>query len=85
MANSTRNLGCEYKICFSLKFGILTKFLGFNNFFETALIWASRTGQIEVAKVLLGQKGININAKDVYLISSMFQVIIRYFKIIIEI
>ena len=32
--------------------------------FETALIWASRYGHIEIVKILVEQKGININAKN---------------------
>ena len=42
----------------------------------TALMLASKGGHIEIVKVLLEQDGIEINAKDVYLILSMFHSII---------
>ena len=51
----------------------------------TALMMASMNGHTEIVKIFLEQKGIEINAKDAYLISSKFQSIIRYFEIIIGI
>ena len=51
----------------------------------TALIYAACDGNTEIVKVLLEQNRIDINAKDIYLFSSMFQSIIQYFKIIIGI
>ena len=40
----------------------------FIKLFYTALIWASRIGHTEVAKVLIEQNGIDINDKNVCLI-----------------
>ena len=46
---------------------------------------ASYAGHTEIVKALLEQKGNDINAKNIYLISLKFQSIIRCFKIIIGI
>ena len=43
---------------------------------------AARYGHTEIVKMLLEQNGIDINIKNIYLISSMFQTIILYFEII---
>ena len=51
----------------------------------TALMPATDNGYTEIVKILLKKDGIDINSKNVYLFSSKFQLIIRYFKIIIEI
>ena len=48
-------------------------------------MFASEIGQTEIVKMLLEQDGIEINAKNIYLFSSMFQSIIRCFKIMIGI
>ena len=48
----------------------------FFKLFNTALIWASKNGHTEIVKILLEQKGIDINAKDIYLFLSKFASII---------
>ena len=48
-------------------------------------MWASESGHTEIVKILLEQNRIDINAKDVYLISFMFHSIIQNFKIMIGI
>ena len=45
--------------------------------FNTALIWASYFGHNEIVEILLEQNGIDINTKNIYLLSSMFYSIIR--------
>ena len=40
--------------------------------FETALILASMKGHTEIVKILVEQEGIDINAKDIYLLYLMF-------------
>ena len=42
---------------------------------------ASRNGHIETVKILVEQKGIDINAKDISLILTIFIPIILYFEI----
>ena len=53
--------------------------------FKTALMMASMNGHTEIVKLFLEQEGNEINAKNIYLISSKFQSIIRYSKRIIGI
>ena len=50
--------------------------------FETALVWATRNGHIEIVKLLVEREGIDINVKDLYLFLSKFISIIGYFNII---
>ena len=49
------------------------------------MIIASEGGHAEIVKLLLEQDGIYINAKNIYLFSSVLLLIIQYFKIIIKI
>ena len=53
--------------------------------FYTSLMLASRYGHLETVKVLLEHGGIDVNAKSVYLITSKFYSIFRYFKMMIGI
>ena len=46
---------------------------------------ASCAGFTEIVKMLLEHKGIDVNAKDIYLLLPIFQLIFQYFKIIIGI
>ena len=48
----------------------------------TALIWASYIGHIEIVKLLLAQKGKDINAKNFCLFCTMFILLIRNLKAI---
>ena len=50
--------------------------------FQTALMIASKNNNIEIVKLLLEQKGIDINAKNVYLLCSKLVSAILFFKII---
>ena len=43
----------------------------FNTFF-TALMSASRYGNVEIVKLLLEHKGIDVNAQTIYFLYSMF-------------
>ena len=57
----------------------------FNIFKERPLIIAIENGCVEIVKLLLEQKGIDINAKSIYLFHLEYISIILYFKIIISV
>ena len=46
--------------------------------FETALLFATYKGCNEIVKLLLEQKGIDVNAKNVYLFYSKFFLIVSF-------
>ena len=50
----------------------MEQFVNLFKLFETALIEASSRGCIEIVKLLLGHYKSDVNAKDVYLFSSIF-------------
>ena len=49
---------------------------------KDVLVSASESGNVELVKFILGQEGIDINAKDIYLFLSKFILIILDFKML---
>ena len=45
-------------------------------------MFASKRGHTKIVKLLVEQEGIDINAKDIYLLYSLFVSMFFYFKII---
>ena len=58
---------------------LLSKFRGFSQIFWTALLNACKKGHVGCVKLLLNQKGIDINAKGAHLFCSKFFSLISCF------